>query len=99
MTQTTPIVPSFNVLGLAPYLLEVLNRLQFTIPTPIQEKCIPVALTGVDIVGIAQTGTGKTLAFGLPMIQQLDQNNGQGLILLPTRELALQMNEVFGCKL
>lgn len=94
MTQTNQTVPSFNVLGIAPELLEVLNHLRFTTPTPIQHQCIPAALEGKDIVGIAQTGTGKTLAFGVPMIQLLGQNKGQGLILLPTRELALQVNEV-----
>lgn len=68
--------------------------MRFTTPTPIQHQCIPAALEGKDIVGIAQTGTGKTLAFGVPMLQLLGKNNGQGLILLPTRELALQVNEV-----
>mgnify|MGYP000914496745 CR=1 FL=1 len=94
MTQTNQTVPSFNGLGIKPELLEVLNQLQFTTPTPIQHQCIPAALEGKDVVGIAQTGTGKTLAFGIPMIQLLSQNKGQGLILLPTRELALQVNEV-----
>lgn len=94
MTQTQKVVPSFNVLGIAPRLLEVLNRLQFTLPTPIQNQCIPVALTSRDIIGIAQTGTGKTLAFGIPMIQLLCRTQGQGLILLPTRELALQVHDV-----
>lgn len=94
MSQTTQVVSNFNELGIAPELLEVLSRLQFTTPTPIQHQCIPAALEGKDIVGIAQTGTGKTLAFGVPMIQTLGQNKGQGLILLPTRELALQVNEV-----
>ncbi|OGF20533.1 hypothetical protein A2316_02435 [Candidatus Falkowbacteria bacterium RIFOXYB2_FULL_38_15] len=94
MTQTNNVVPSFNALGIAPELLGILNRLQFNSPTPIQHQCIPAALDGKDIVGIAQTGTGKTLAFGVPMLQLLSQNNGQGLILLPTRELALQVNEV-----
>ncbi|MBU0545753.1 DEAD/DEAH box helicase [Patescibacteria group bacterium] len=95
MTQNNQIVPSFSELGIAPEVLEVLTRLKFTSPTPIQHQCIPAALEGKDIVGIAQTGTGKTLAFGVPMIQLLGQNKGQGLILLPTRELALQVNEVF----
>lgn len=94
MTHTNQIVPGFNTLGIAPEMLEVLSRLRFTTPTPIQHQCIPAALEGKDIVGIAQTGTGKTLAFGIPMIQLLGQNKGQGLILLPTRELALQVNEV-----
>lgn len=86
--------PNFNNLGITPDLLEVLGRLKFTTPTPIQHQCIPAALEGKDVVGIAQTGTGKTLAFGVPMVQLLGQNGGQGLILLPTRELALQVNEV-----
>ncbi|HBV57811.1 MAG TPA: hypothetical protein DEB73_00880 [Candidatus Magasanikbacteria bacterium] len=94
MTHTNQIVPSFNTLGIAPEMLEVLSRMRFTTPTPIQHQCIPAALDGKDIVGIAQTGTGKTLAFGIPMIQLLGQNKGQGLILLPTRELALQVNDV-----
>lgn len=94
MTQTKNVGLSFDTLGINPRLLEVLHQLQFNTPTPIQHQCIPAALEGKDIVGIAQTGTGKTLAFGVPMIQMLSQNNGQGLILLPTRELALQVNEV-----
>jgi len=94
MTKTKQTPTNFQALGLSPQLLAVLERLQFKTPTPIQHQCIPVALEGKDIVGIAQTGTGKTLAFGLPMIQLLNQNKGQGLILLPTRELALQVDEV-----
>ncbi|MDP2812328.1 MAG: DEAD/DEAH box helicase [bacterium] len=94
MTKTKQTPTNFHALGLSPQLLAVLERLQFKTPTPIQHQCIPVALEGKDIVGIAQTGTGKTLAFGLPMIQLLNQNKGQGLILLPTRELALQVDEV-----
>lgn len=94
MTQNKQAVFSFEGLGISLKLLAVLDRLKFIIPTPIQHQCIPAALEGKDIVGIAQTGTGKTLAFGIPMIQALQKNNGQGLILLPTRELALQVNEV-----
>ena len=84
---------SFYGLGIAPGFLEVLNSLRFTTPTPIQHKAIPVAIEGKDIIGIAQTGTGKTLAFGIPMIQQLAQKRGRGLILVPTRELAVQVND------
>lgn len=83
---------TFTGLGLAPRLLQILDSLHFTIPTPIQHKSIPVAIEGKDIIGIAQTGTGKTLAFGVPMIQRLAQKKGLGLILLPTRELAEQVN-------
>ncbi|MBI1888719.1 MAG: DEAD/DEAH box helicase [Candidatus Spechtbacteria bacterium] len=85
---------NFSGLGIAPSLLAALARLHYTIPTPIQEQAIPVAIQGEDIVGIAQTGTGKTLAFGIPMIQRLAQIKGQGLVVLPTRELAIQVDEV-----
>jgi ATP-dependent RNA helicase RhlE len=63
-------------------------------PTPIQLQAIPAALQGKDIVGIAQTGTGKTFAFGIPMIQRLARVKGQGLVVLPTRELATQVEGV-----
>lgn len=85
--------PIFFGLGLAPGLLDALALLKIHTPTPIQERAIPLALEGNDVVGIAQTGTGKTLAFGLPMIQRLAQSKGQGLVLLPTRELALQVED------
>ena len=86
---------SFDNLGIAPKLLDILKRNDFVTPTPIQEQSIPAALSGSDLMGIAQTGTGKTLAFGLPMIQRLAQDAGKGLglVVLPTRELALQVNE------
>lgn len=76
--------------------MEILDKNKFTIPTPIQHQAIPQALTGKDIMGIAQTGTGKTLAFGIPMIQRLAQlpaGSAMGLIILPTRELAVQVDE------
>ncbi len=85
---------SFRNLGIAPNILEVLNRLHFTIPTPIQVKSIPAAIEGKDLIGIAQTGTGKTLAFGVPMLQ-MALSGKQGLVVLPTRELALQVHDVF----
>jgi len=83
----------FDGLGIAPGLLSALDRLKFTVPTPIQAKSIPTAIEGKDMIGIAQTGTGKTLAFGIPMIQRLAQLKGKGLVILPTRELALQVDE------
>jgi ATP-dependent RNA helicase RhlE len=86
---------TFDGLSIAPRLLQILDTLKFTVPTPIQHKSIPVAIEGKDIIGIAQTGTGKTLAFGIPMIQRLAQKKGMGLVLLPTRELAIQVNETF----
>lgn len=84
----------FYGLGIAPRLLEILKGLRFDTPTPIQRQAIPPAIEGKDVVGIAQTGTGKTLAFGIPMIQRLAQVKGQGLVVLPTRELALQVDEM-----
>ncbi len=84
---------SFEGLGIAPKLLEILNKNNFTVPTPIQHQAIPTAIEGKDVMGIAQTGTGKTMAFGIPMIQRLAQLKGRGLVILPTRELALQVDE------
>jgi ATP-dependent RNA helicase RhlE len=84
---------SFFGLGIAPGLLAVLDALKFTVPTPIQEAAIPIAVEGKDVVGVAQTGTGKTLAFGIPMVQRLAQGRGRGLVLVPTRELAAQISE------
>ncbi|MFA6135809.1 MAG: DEAD/DEAH box helicase [Candidatus Paceibacterota bacterium] len=92
---------TFGGLGIAPKILDVLLKLGFKIPTSIQHKAIPAAIDGKDIIGIAQTGTGKTLAFGIPLIQQILKignglpagRQGKGLIILPTRELALQINE------
>ena len=85
----------FKALSLSPQLLSVLDRLQYTEPTPIQHLAIPHALEGRDVTGIAQTGTGKTLAFGLPILERLRNNPGVALILAPTRELALQIDETF----
>ena len=85
---------TFGGLGIAPRLLDVIFKLGFKTPTSIQHKAIPAAIEGKDIIGIAQTGTGKTLAFGIPLVQQLlKAGRGKGLIILPTRELALQINE------
>jgi len=85
--------PSFHGLGIAPALLTRLDALNFVTPTPIQHAAIPPALDGKDVMGIAQTGTGKTLAFGIPLLQRLAAKGGRGLIILPTRELALQVDE------
>ena len=84
---------SFFGLGIAPGLLGILETLKFSVPTPIQEKAIPIAIEGKDVIGVAQTGTGKTLAFGVPMVQRLAQGKGKALVLVPTRELALQVHE------
>ena len=85
--------PTFNGLGIAPDILKTLNQRGFINPTPIQHQSIPTAIEGKDIIGIAQTGTGKTLAFAVPMIQKLLSTDANGLIVLPTRELAIQVNE------
>ena len=86
------------MLGLAPALNDALKRLNFSEPTPIQNTAIPLALEGHDIMGLAQTGTGKTLAFGLPLIDHLlaapgkpDPKTAKALILAPTRELVNQI--------
>lgn len=82
----------FSGLGIAPGLLDILERLGYKYPTPIQHQTIPSAMEGKDVVGIAETGTGKTLAFGIPMLQKLAREKGRGLVLLPTRELAEQVD-------
>ncbi|MFZ4648097.1 MAG: DEAD/DEAH box helicase [Patescibacteria group bacterium] len=84
----------FSTLGLSADLMTVIAGLKLTTPTPIQEKAIPPALTGTDLIGIAQTGTGKTFAFGVPILERLvKDNDSQAVILLPTRELAIQVEE------
>ena len=84
---------TFNGLGISPNILDILAKLNFTTPTPIQFRAIPEGVAGKDVVGVAQTGTGKTLAFGIPLLQRLAGGEGRGLILVPTRELALQVDE------
>ena len=83
----------FFGLGIAPRILETLERIKFKTPTPIQHKAIPLAIEGKDVIGIAQTGTGKTHAFAIPMIQRLAQKDALAIVLAPTRELALQIDE------
>jgi len=91
---------NFETLGLAPEILTALAAAKLTEPTPIQEHAIPLALQGRDVLGLAQTGTGKTLAFGLPLIDNLlaqpgkpDPKTAKALILAPTRELINQIAE------
>jgi ATP-dependent RNA helicase RhlE len=91
--QNSQSLSSFENLGIAPAILKIIEEIGLKIPTPIQRKSIPVAIEGKDLIGIAQTGTGKTFAFGIPMVQRLALYKGRGLILLPTRELALQVDE------
>lgn len=85
---------NFSGFGLPSKLLQSLERMQFNTPTPIQEKAIPFALAGRDILGSAQTGTGKTGAFGIPLIAKLlEDQQACALVLTPTRELAKQVME------
>lgn len=111
LTDPIPTPPvemeSFNQLDLSPIMLRALKRLNYTTPSPIQAQVIPVALDGFDIIGQARTGTGKTAAFGIPILELLDPitqcRNPQAMILVPTRELAEQVGQEiarlsFGCK-
>ena len=85
----------FEQLGLNEYVLHAIQDLKFEYPSDIQEKSIPVALEDFDIIGQAQTGTGKTLAFGAPIISRMGKSTGkvQAIVLAPTRELAIQVGE------
>jgi len=84
---------NFTKLGLSKALTDVLKQFGFTEPTEIQEKSIPLAMEGKDIIGGSATGSGKTLAFASPIIENLKPNNKiQALILTPTRELAEQVS-------
>jgi ATP-dependent RNA helicase DeaD len=86
----------FKELGLSEPILKELQKKGFEEPTEIQSKIIPILLKeNIDIVGQAQTGTGKTAAFGIPIIEQLEKSSKytQALILTPTRELAIQVSE------
>ncbi len=91
---------TFRELGLSAPILRQLENLEYKTPTPIQAACIPLLLQNKDLMGLAQTGTGKTAAFALPLIQQLSERSGKppgrrvrALILSPTRELAAQIHE------
>jgi ATP-dependent RNA helicase RhlE len=88
---------SFAELGLAPELLRAAADAGYTVPTPIQARAIPLVLRGRDVMGLAQTGTGKTAAFTLPIIQRLlgGRRRARALVLTPTRELAVQVKEAF----
>jgi len=91
----------FNELGLSEKVLNAVEASGYDTPTPIQEQAIPYALQGRDVLGIAQTGTGKTAAFTLPMLSMLERGRARArmprtLILEPTRELAAQVEDAFG---
>ncbi len=93
MTPPSEHTAQFSSLGISPEILSVLETMKITIPTPIQHKAIPAGLEGKDMIGIAQTGTGKTLAFGIPLLQKLSKEKGRALIIVPTRELAQQVED------
>ena len=93
---------TFKELNIITPVLRALEEKKYSMPTPIQEKAIPVAINQRDLLGCAQTGTGKTAAFAIPLIQQLSKTTFRekyrpirGLILTPTRELAIQIDECF----
>lgn len=85
---------TFSDFGLSKELEQAVNNMGFEEPTPIQAQAIPIALNGKDMIGQAQTGTGKTTAFGVPLLEKLNVDEGlQGLVVCPTRELAVQVAE------
>ncbi|MFN3883521.1 MAG: DEAD/DEAH box helicase [Rhodocyclaceae bacterium] len=93
----TEAIDSFSALQLPPYLLSALTEVGYETPSPIQAACIPHLLAGRDLLGEAQTGTGKTAAFALPILARIDlaHKAPQALVLTPTRELAIQVAEAF----
>jgi ATP-dependent RNA helicase RhlE len=96
--DTTESRTTFEELGLASELLEAVRDAGYEHPTPIQEQAIPLVLRGRDVIGLAHTGTGKTAAFTLPIIQRLlggPTGRVRALVLTPTRELAAQVRENF----
>jgi len=97
MTMNEPVQPVFAELNLISPLLKALEDVGYETPTPIQAQTIPLLLEGRDVVGQAQTGTGKTAAFALPLLSRIDLEQGspQVLVLTPTRELAIQVSEAF----
>src|SRR5690242_9485389 len=92
-----PIETSFKDLGLSDPILKALSDVGYETPSPIQARTIPHILAGTDVLGQAQTGTGKTAAFALPLLSKLDLKvtAPQVLVLTPTRELAIQVAEAF----
>ena len=94
---TDPVTVAFSDLGLSAPVLEALAEVGYESPSPIQAATIPVLLAGNDMIGQAQTGTGKTAAFALPMLSRIKVRSGppQVIVLVPTRELAIQVAEAF----
>ncbi|WP_420064060.1 DEAD/DEAH box helicase [Microbacterium istanbulense] len=96
-SEESAATPGFEDLGITGPVLKAIRDLGYETPSPIQAATIPTLLSGRDVVGMAQTGTGKTAAFALPVLERLDpsQKIPQALVLAPTRELALQVSEAF----
>ena len=93
--NTTGVTTTFASFELPKPLTDALETMRYSTPTPIQAKAIPAVMSGKDLIGIAQTGTGKTAAFGIPMVKALfEDKHAQGVVLVPTRELAVQIYEV-----
>src|SRR5690625_1373486 len=90
-------MPSFSELDLDSRLHQTLAEIGYETPSPIQAETIPPLLEGRDVMGLAQTGTGKTAAFALPILSKMDLSakKPQALVLAPTRELAIQVSEAF----
>ncbi len=86
---------TFYEMGLSPSIIKATSEMGFEEATPIQEQTIPAAMSGKDIIGQAQTGTGKTAAFGIPLVEKIEAEAGfvSGLVITPTRELAVQVAE------
>ena len=97
MASDQAALPPFSELGLTPQLLSALDEIGYETPSPIQAQTIPLLLKGGDMLGQAQTGTGKTAAFALPLLANIDvrRRGTQVLVLAPTRELAIQVSEAF----
>ncbi len=97
MSEEKTAQPSFENLGLSEPVLKALNDVGYEIPSPIQARMIPHVLAGKDVIGQAQTGTGKTAAFAMPLLSKIDirKQEPQVLVLTPTRELAIQVAEAF----
>src|SRR5690606_25359422 len=97
--MTSAALAGFDSLGLTPQLVKALTALGYEEPTPVQRETIPLLLSGSDLIAQAATGTGKTAAFALPMLQSLAQEKRsgrvrtRGIVLVPTRELAMQVAE------
>ena len=88
------IIMTFEEFGFKSKLLDSIKDAGFKEPSPIQKEAIPVVLQGKDIVAQAHTGTGKTAAFGLPILEQLSLNGGvEAVVIVPTRELAVQVSD------